>query len=147
MVSKVAIRVIAYLWRKLENIGLHATQNVGLDYGVELLHIGVVQISEALFEVVQIPAGQWTLQLAWHLKLASSRKLSRLNNSRRLLFNGVPVNRIRWTELRVFSCLKIFEESDFTAPSVTAWNPLLTSLAFINDQHLPSRDAFDDLEV
>jgi len=49
-----------------------------------------------------------------YLKLTGSRKLSKLNNSRRLLLSGVPVNNILWTVLSVFSRLKIKFVSDFT---------------------------------
>ena len=52
-----------------------------------------------------------------YLKLTGSRKLSRLNNSRRLLLSGVPVNKILWTVFRVFNRLKIRFESDLTKSS------------------------------
>jgi hypothetical protein len=49
-----------------------------------------------------------------YLKLGSSRKLKRLKSSLRLLFNGVPVIRIRWTLFSDFSRLKIRLLSDLT---------------------------------
>lgn len=75
-----------------------------------------------------------------YLKLTGSRKLSRLNNSRRLLLSGVPVNKILWTVLSVFNRLKIRLLSDFTTSSAhSLGGRQLTSLTFIDDQHLPSR--------
>jgi hypothetical protein len=62
--------------------------------------------------------------------------------------SGVPVNKMRCTVLSVFNCLKIFEESDLTsllAKCTVQRKP--TSLPFIDDQHLPSRNAFEYLEV
>ena len=47
--------------------------------------------------------------------MSRSRKLRRLNSSRRLLFSGVPVNRILCTLLSVLSRLKIRLPSDLTA--------------------------------
>lgn len=90
--------------------------------------------------------------IAWTNRNASgSRKFSRLNNSRRLLLSGVPVNKTRWTVLSCFSRLKIRLLSDLTDlvsfDGVTVNYKKLTSLALIHAEHLPSRYASKSPEL
>jgi hypothetical protein len=63
-----------------------------------------------------------------NLKFVGSRKLSKLKSSRRLLFKGVPVIRIRCTVLSVFSRLKIRLPSDLTEEISFVHNKASTSL-------------------
>lgn len=48
------------------------------------------------------------------MNLCGSRKLSRLNSSRILLFKGVPVKSSRWTVLSFLKRAKMREPSDLT---------------------------------
>jgi len=89
--------LLAYLRRKSENICFDASKDVRLDHIVQLAQEGFVEIGESFFQVGEVSA---LSDLAFpgirraYLKLTGSRKLSRLNNSRRLLLSGVPVNKI-----------------------------------------------------
>ncbi len=122
---------VAHHWGKLQHVGLNSAEDVRLDDLMQLGHLDLVEIFELILQIFRIPDKSESASARRHYhvakvegqdddgsvtywKLGSSRKLSRLNSSRRLLFSGVPVINIRCTLLSCLRRLKIKLPSDFT---------------------------------
>ena len=91
-----------YLRRKLQDVCLDPTEDVRLDHLVQLLHKTFVQVHEARLQIFEVSTPHQLVdkmeEIRPRLKVSRSRKFRRLKSSRRLLFRGVPVRRMRWME-------------------------------------------------
>jgi len=147
-----AERVKAYLRREFQYIRFDSTQDVWSDHIMQLLDEALVKDCKPLFQILQVPViskSTISMRVSAYLNVSPSRKLRRLNNSRRLLLSGVPVNSILCTLLSCLRRVKIKLESDFTACQLLKQGSegQLTSLTLVHADHFPSWNTAEDAEI